>query len=309
MWDLGFGFTHHMSEKKSKSKVFAERLFSTLLLWAVVTGMFMSDSPWAFAGFMVLLGAAASREYFSMAKKVNFPCLYKVGFVTSTLYLLGVGYLLASEGNAALEKVSMLSGAAVAAIVISAFTIQLKDPVEEDKSLVSVASTVIGFLYIAYLFGFMARLCFISLPEEGIGVSGKWLIIWVVAVTKFTDMGAYITGSLIGKNKMIPHISPGKTWEGFVGALLWAQLAGCGLYAMLPDSLSVLGGWHHVVILGVILALLAVVGDLAESIIKRSLKAKDSGQTLPGIGGALDLIDSLCFTAPALYFYIIWVIN
>ena len=61
-------------------------------------------------------------------------------------------------------------------------------------------------------------------------------------------------------------------------------------------------------ILGVILALLAVVGDLAESIIKRSLKAKDSGQTLPGIGGALDLIDSLCFTAPALYFYITWVI-
>ncbi len=298
-----------MSEKKSKSKVFAERLFSTLLLWAIVTGMFLSDSPWAFAGFMVLLGAAASREYFAMAKKAGSPCLYKFGFISSTLYLLVVGYLLASEGSAALEKISVISGAAIAGVVISAFTIQLKDPVEDDKSLVSVASTVIGFLYIAYLFGFMARLCFISPAEEGIGVPGKWLIIWVVAVTKFTDMGAYITGSLIGKNKMIPHISPGKTWEGFVGALFWAQLAGCGLYALLPDALSVLGGWHHVVILGFILALLAVVGDLAESIIKRSLKAKDSGQTLPGIGGALDLIDSLCFTAPALYFYIIWVIQ
>ena len=300
---------HLMSEKKSKSKVFAERLFSTLLLWAIVTGMFMSDSPWAFAGFMVLLGAAASREYFAMAKKADFPCLYKFGFISSTVYLLIIGYLLASEGSAAMDKVSMISGASIAAVVISAFTIQLKDPVEEDKSLVSVAATVIGFLYIAYLFGFMARLCFISPSEEGIAVPGNWLIIWCVAVTKFTDMGAYITGSLIGKNKMIPHISPGKTWEGFFGALFWAQLAGCGLYALLPDSLSVLGGWHHVVILGFILALLAVVGDLAESIIKRSLKAKDSGQTLPGIGGALDLIDSLCFTAPALYFYIVWVIN
>ena len=300
---------HLMSEKKSKSKVFAERLFSTLLLWAIVTGMFMSDSPWAFAGFMVLLGAAASREYFAMAKKADFPCLYKFGFISSTVYLLIIGYLLASEGSAALDKVSMISGASIAAVVISAFTIQLKDPVEEDKSLVSVAATVIGFLYIAYLFGFMARLCFISPPAEGIAVPGNWLIIWCVAVTKFTDMGAYITGSLIGKNKMIPHISPGKTWEGFFGALFWAQLAGCGLYALLPDSLSVLGGWHHVVILGFVLALLAVVGDLAESIIKRSLKAKDSGQTLPGIGGALDLIDSLCFTAPALYFYIVWVIN
>ena len=161
---------HLMSEKKSKSKVFAERLFSTLLLWAIVTGMFMSDSPWAFAGFMVLLGAAASREYFAMAKKADFPCLYKFGFISSTVYLLIIGYLLASEGSAAMDKVSMISGASIAAVVISAFTIQLKDPVEEDKSLVSVAATVIGFLYIAYLFGFMARLCFISPPAEGIAV-------------------------------------------------------------------------------------------------------------------------------------------
>jgi len=296
-----------MSEKKSKSRVFGERLFSTLLLWAAVTGMFMSDSPWAFAGFMVLLGVAASREYYAMAKKADFPCLYKWGLICSGVYLLAVGFMLASEGAAALEKVSVLSGAAVALVVLSSFIIQLKDPIVGEKSLVSVAATVIGFLYIAFLFGFMARLCFITPSVDG-GVPGKWLIIWVVAVTKFTDMGAYITGSLIGKNKMIPHISPGKTWEGFVGALFWAQLAGCGLYALLPSELSVLGGWHHVIILGVILALLAVVGDLAESIIKRCLRAKDSGQTLPGIGGALDLIDSLCFTAPVLYYYIIWVI-
>jgi phosphatidate cytidylyltransferase len=68
----------------------------------------------------------------------------------------------------------------------------------------------------------------------------------------------------------------------------------------------VLGGWVHVVLLGVLLALLAVVGDLAESVLKRALGAKDSGRMLPGIGGGLDLIDSLCFTAPALYFYIRW---
>ena len=305
---MKLGFMHRMSEQKSKSQVFAARLFSTLLLWAAVTGMFLSDSSWAFAGFMVLLGAAASREYFMMAKNANFPSLYKWGFITSTLYLLGEGYLLAIGGYSALESVSVLSGFAISFVVISSFIIQLKDPIVGEKALVSVASTVIGFLYIAFLFGFMARLCFIEPSTDGAGVPGKWLIIWVVAVTKFTDMGAYITGSLIGKNKMIPHISPGKTWEGFFGALVWAQLAGCGLYALLPNDLSILGGWHHVVILGFILALLAVVGDLAESTIKRCLNAKDSGKTLPGIGGALDLIDSLCFTAPALYFYIIWVI-
>ena len=121
-------------------------------------------------------------------------------------------------------------------------------------------------------------------------------------------MGAYITGSLIGKHKMIPHVSPGKTWEGFGGGLFFAQVAGFGLYLCFPQHLAILGGPMHVAILGVLLAVLAVVGDLAESVVKRSLHAKDSGQMLPGIGGSLDLIDSICFTAPALYFYIEWVL-
>jgi phosphatidate cytidylyltransferase len=105
---------------------------------------------------------------------------------------------------------------------------------------------------------------------------------------------------------MIPHVSPGKTWEGFGGALVFAQLAGCGLFAAFPSELSVLHSWGHVVALGFLLALLAVIGDLAESVVKRALDAKDSGRMLPGIGGSLDLIDSICFTAPALVFYLKW---
>ena len=202
----------------------------------------------------------------------------------------------------------MFDGAVVAFVAITTFTLQLRNPLVSQRSLNAVATTVIGFIYIAFMFSFMARLMFVSSDISGPGVPGAWLILWLIAVTKFTDMGAYITGSLIGKNKMIPHISPGKTWEGFFGALLWAQLAGCGLYVLLGDGLEVLGSWTHVIILGFLLALLAVVGDLAESIIKRCFESKDSGKTLPGIGGALDLIDSLCFTAPALYYYIAFVL-
>ena len=135
---------------------------------------------------------------------------------------------------------------------------------------------------------------------------GALLLLWLIAVTKFADMGAYLTGSLIGRHKMIAHVSPGKTWEGFGGALVFSQLAGCGLYAAFPNELAMLGNYGHVVTLGLLLAILAVVGDLAESVIKRALGAKDSGSMLPGIGGALDLIDSVCFTAPALYFYLKW---
>jgi len=297
-----------MSEKKSKAQVFGARLFSTLLLWAGVMAVFMSGNIWAFAGLMVFLGCAASWEYFSMTKNSDYPIQFRWGVIVSIGYLVTVGYLLASEGHHALLTLAKFDGAVIAFVAITTFTLQLRNPLVSQRSLNAVATTVIGFIYISFMFSFMARLMFVSSDITASAVPGSWLILWLIAVTKFTDMGAYITGSLIGKNKMIPHISPGKTWEGFFGALVWAQLAGCGLYALLGDQLGILGSWSHVIILGILLALLAVVGDLAESIIKRCFESKDSGKTLPGIGGALDLIDSLCFTAPALYYYIAFVI-
>jgi len=300
-----------MSEKKSKAQVFGARLFSTILLWAGVMAVFTSDNVWAFSALMIFLGCAASWEYFSMTKNSDYPIQFRWGVIVSFGYLIMVGYLLASDGHDALTTLADIDGAVIAFVAITTFTLQLRNPLVSQRSLNAVATTVIGFVYIAFLFSFMAKLMFVPVGIEALvdkAVPGSWLILWLIAVTKFTDMGAYITGSLIGKNKMIPHISPGKTWEGFFGAIFWAQLAGCGLYALLSDELSILGSWTHVIILGFILALLAVVGDLAESIIKRCFEAKDSGKTLPGIGGALDLIDSLCFTAPALFYYIAFVI-
>ncbi|MDB6147734.1 MAG: hypothetical protein JWO45_1398, partial [Spartobacteria bacterium] len=132
--------------------------------------------------------------------------------------------------------------------------------------------------------------------------------LYLIAVTKFSDMGAYLTGMAIGRHPLIPHISPKKTWEGFVGALAFALLASIGLFKLMPGHLSVLT-WTHAVVLGLLLGFAAVIGDLAESIVKRSTGVKDSGGLLPGIGGALDLIDSLLFTAPLLFFYLRLVIR
>jgi len=220
------GAVNFMSEKKSKAQVFAARLFSTLILWAGVTLIFMSGSPWAFAALMVVLGCAASWEYFSMAKKTDYPVQFRLGVGVSFAYLISIGYLLAKNGEEALPTIGVMDGGVISLVVMSAFILQLRNPLEQDRSLNAVATTSVGFIYIAFFFGFMARLMFVSDGTNDVGVPGAWLIIWLIAVTKFTDMGAYITGSLIGKNKMIPHISPGKTWEGFFGALGWAQLAG-----------------------------------------------------------------------------------
>ena len=107
---------------------------------------------------------------------------------------------------------------------------------------------------------------------------------------------------------MIPHISPKKTWEGFFGALVFSLLASVGMWKLMPLHLPALT-LTHAIVLGLLLGFAAVVGDLAASIVKRSTGVKDSGNLLPGIGGALDLVDSLLFTAPLLFFYLRLVIR
>lgn len=257
--------------------------------------------PAAYLGLIGVLALISTMEYFKMLRADGVECFPRFGMIVAILYC-GLAYWGFIAGEKDIPPI--LDAAAIFIAVTGAFTLQLRYSIKGVEALLAVAANALGFLYIAYLFNFAARISF-GLPGEG-AVPGAFVLLWLLAVTKFTDMGAYITGSLIGKHKMIPHISPGKTWEGFFGAIVFAQLAACGLYALLPKQLAALHSWPHVIALGFLLAVLAVIGDLAESVVKRSLHAKDSGNMLPGIGGGLDLIDSICFTAPALWFYLIW---
>src|SRR2546428_11162044 len=109
---------------------------------------------------------------------------------------------------------------------------------------------------------------------------------------------------------MVRHISARKTWEGFFGALGFALLASLMLFKLMPVHLSMLT-WTHATVLGLLLGFAAVIGDLGESIVKRSTGVKDSGGMLPGIGGALDFIDRMIFFAQHLFFYlrlVFWVL-
>jgi len=293
----------------SKARVFVRRAGSTVVLWAVVGVVFASMRSWAYLGLLGLLTVVATREYFQMLRAAGVRCFPRFGLGLAVGYcgVLHAGLLRNAEG--------ILGGwdlFAVCVALIGAFALEMRGPIRVLESLVAVTVTLCGFIYIAFLFNFGAKLLFLApgwqVGDGRVAQPAAVLLLWLLAVTKFTDMGAYLVGSLIGRHKLIPHVSPGKTWEGLGGALAFSQLAGCGLYAALPQELAVLGGWGHVVFLGLILAVLAVLGDLAESVVKRALQAKDSGQMLPGIGGALDLIDSICFTAPALYFYLQWVL-
>jgi phosphatidate cytidylyltransferase len=293
----------------SKALIFVRRAVSTLVLWGVAAAAGGSLRAWAFLGLILLLTVVATREYFQMLRAAGVKCFPRFGMGLAVVYC---GVLYAELWH---QPGGTLAGWDLCAIAVAlggAFVLQMREPIRGLETLMAVSATLCGFVYVAFLFNFAAKLLFVvpawQMTSGTVTVPAAFLLLWLVAVTKFTDMGAYIIGSLIGRHKMIPQVSPGKTWEGFGGAILASQAAGCGLYAMFPRQLEVLGGWGHVVLLGLLLAVLAVLGDLAESVVKRALNAKDSGRMLPGIGGALDLIDSLCFTAPALYFYLLWVL-
>ena len=294
---------------QSKALVFARRSASTLFLWGLVTAIFISGKSWAMLALIGFLTMVATVEYFKMMRAAAVQCFPCFGIALAAVYS---GFLYWHFLNGGKSQPPDIDSLAVFIAIAVPFTLQLRHPIRGMEALQAVAVNLLGFIYIAFLFNFSARVTFLA-PGAGqvpglIGSSGAFLLLWLLAVTKFTDMGAYITGSMIGRHKMIPHVSPGKTWEGFGGALLFAQLAACGLYALFPQHLFFLKSWGHVIFLGVLLSVLAVIGDLAESVLKRSINAKDSGSMLPGIGGSLDLIDSICFTAPALYFYLRWVL-
>jgi phosphatidate cytidylyltransferase len=289
----------------SKALILVRRSASTVFLWALVTGIFLSRNSWGFLGLIAALTIIATIEYFKMLKAASIQCFPRFGIVLAVLYSAGV-YAFFLSGKSTIPQ--DYDDFAFFLAVAGPFMLQLRHPIRGMEGLLAVAANLLGFVYIAFLFNFAARVTFMAPGANAVpgmvGGSGAVLLLWLLAVTKFTDMGAYIVGSMMGRHKMIPHVSPGKTWEGFGGALIFAQLAACGLYLLFPEQLACLVGWKHVIALGFILAILAVVGDLAESVLKRSINAKDSGRILPGIGGSLDLIDSLCFTAPALYFYL-----
>lgn len=125
---------------------------------------------------------------------------------------------------------------------------------------------------------------------------GLWPLFMFISVVKFSDIGAYTAGKLFGKHKFAPSISPGKTWEGMAGAIVIAVLAAV-IFATVCDIMNI----RTAVLFGVLFAFFGQLGDLAESMIKRDVRVKDSAKTLPGFGGVLDLIDSPLATAPLAY--------
>lgn len=285
--------------------VFVLRFLSTIALWSIALVIAFSGYELAFHGLICVFGLVALWEFYRMLDHKGLPNFKIVGMICGAIMLAGSFYYFSRMGPARSYDFEI---AVLLFFLLMMFTRQMFARLRDDEPLQAMAYTLFGLLYVLWLFNFMTKIVYLP-PRSSAGlVTGQFYCLYLIVVTKFSDMGAYLTGMAIGKHPLIPHISPKKTWEGFFGALGLSLLASLGLFALMPGHLSMLT-WTHATILGLLLGFAAVIGDLAESIIKRSTGVKDSGNFLPGIGGALDLVDSLLFTAPLLFFYLRLVIH
>ena len=285
--------------------VFVLRFISTIALWSIALVIAFSGFEILFWLLISVFGLIGLLEFYRMLDHKGLPNFKITGMICGAVMLGGSFYYFSKIGPAGSYDFEV---AVLLFFLLTVFARQMFARLRHDEPLQTMAYTLFGLLYVLWLFNFITKIVYLT-PRSSAGVvTGQFYVLYLIAVTKFSDMGAYLTGSAIGRHLMVPHISAKKTWEGFFGALGFALFCSLGLYKLMPGHLSALT-WTHATILGLLLGFAAVIGDLAESIIKRSTGVKDSGNLLPGIGGALDLLDSLLFTAPLLFFYLRLVIH
>ena len=286
----------------SKSQIFLRRLASSVVLWTVILAAMFSGQRFIADGvfmlIIVLLALAGLMEFYGLAQKRGLACFKVSGVIGGVLLMCGTfahlhGWLGLSNSPA---RVNDFETDFLILFVLGLGVRQLCARLNPE-GLSAISVTMFGLMYVPWLLNFLQKINFFP------GVDGKYFLLYFILLTKFSDMGAYVVGSLIGRHKLIPRISPGKTWEGLAGALVVSTGASVVFVHFLGSHMAGMS-LLHAIVLGIILSSTAVIGDLIESLFKRECGAKDSGSVLPGIGGVLDLLDSLLFNAPIMYLYL-----
>jgi len=169
---------------------------------------------------------------------------------------------------------------------------------ETQLAIVRMAGTVLTTLYLGGLAWFLMA---IRVKHSEHFSGSTMLILMILLVVKSTDIGAYFGGRALGRHKLIPWLSPGKTWEGLAFGLATAALVSLGLSRLVyvPERLP----WWNALLFGAVIGFVGQLGDLLESLMKRDAEVKDSGRLIPGFGGVLDIIDSPVFAAPFAYLW------
>lgn len=276
------------------------RTLSTLFLWSLIGGVVYSLKE---VGAMWILNLCATLtlfEIYTILGRLGYAANRVSGLVTGGC-MIPISFYFEGAGIDVLAIGALLSSSACV----------LFPQAQRGMYIKRLMPTFFGLLFVTFLLHYFVRIIqFAGTPsDDGTLGFGLFFCLWVVIVAKFSDIGALLVGKAIGRTKMAPSISPGKTVEGLVGGFG----ASAGIGALIPwllinqfPEIASFGNWVFTpsqgAIWGSLIALSAVIGDLIASVLKRLAGMKDSGGTIPGIGGLLDLTDSLILAAPTGYF-------
>lgn len=265
----------------------AKRIFSTLLLWTLVVLCVRYLGTQGGVWLATLIAVLTLREFYAMVERMGLDPFDRFGMTIAGVMMLAPYYLRDYVGPAELL-----------ALAVVVFSVRILGEREPHNRVETLAWSLFGVVYVPFMLQFLVRILILDAPHERTGLVFG---IWLIAVSKFCDVGALLTGLAFGKHKMSPNISPKKTWEGAIGGVLISAGVGAAIAWGCRDWVPP----HFTPLLAAGIALpiaaLAIVSDLIESIIKRRADTKDAGQTIPGIGGVFDLSDSLILTAPVGY--------
>ena len=283
------------------------RLWVGTLLALGAAGVLVGDSwlarhefpyfPFLFT-FLMLAGIAGTRELVRLLPAATRP--------SEPLATCGVLLLLAAnwypavrlQFSAAPPSPWAMLVVVFVGVLLGAFLLEMHHYTGEPGAVPRLALTLFAVAYLGLLPCFFAQIRWLT-PDPD--VSGLMLAL-VVFVPKGNDIGAFFTGTFLGRHKMTPVLSPKKTWEGFAGGMLAGAAVAVGLSLLAPVFGSVL----EAAAFGLVVGVAGVLGDLAESLVKRDGQTKDASKSIPGFGGVLDVIDSVLFAAPVAYLWFGW---
>ena len=271
---------------------------------------------WMLFCVLLLMSGVCQNEFYQMMKRNGHPVSRNCGMA------MGVVWLIACYAYPpyAARELPMGHQFETLILVLLVFALLLRVLFDSriQKPVEHVGVTLLGFFYLPFMLSFFIRLAqwgadeMFEIPCPRVGV---YLAAYMAAVVKFNDVGAFAVGVTMGKHKMFPRISPKKSWEGFVGGIVASMAVSVAMVEAsqhciwLPGGPLLKLGVFHAMALGLVLGLVGVLGDLVESMFKRSANIKDSAGLLPGMGGILDMFDSLTFTPAVLYFYLAWFVG
>jgi len=273
-----------------KTRILTAAVALPILIASIVLPSYVPEAVWIFVAIAVLALAAGLFEFYSLTKKLELKADAGIAYLGATA--LTVAFVFDAPAKAPDLLLMTLAGFVIVVLVTQTFRFQ-KD---FTKMLTGAGVTILGVLYVAFLGGFLIST---RVGFEGHPFLSTHLLGFFFLVLMGSDTGAYFAGRALGKHKLAPKISPGKTWEGLIGGLIaaaaFAALATFWFFPELPYQFSIP--------LAIVMAGVGVLGDLAESAMKRGSDTKDAASILPGHGGLLDRLDSLLLNAPILYYF------